>query len=333
MTCRDAFKKVLRHESVFPVPYSIKFTVEAAKAMNEFYGRAFDEIDDGGSYVVASHTNKGWPEIMPGYFKDYFNVVWNKTVDKTLGIADKPPLETASLKGYHFPDPDGIPVYGIIASDKKRYPDRFHMVSIGFSLFERAWSLTGMENLMIYLMTEPEFVKDLLEHITDYNVGVIENAADLGVDCVHFGDDWGSQHGMLIGPDTWREFVQPCFKRACDAASRRGLFVSLHCCGNVNDIMEDICGCGVHVFDPFQPEAMDIWALRERFRGRMAFWGGLSVQQTFPRGTAEDVIAEGTRLLENMAPGGGYILAPSHSITGDIPVRNINAFLNLARNQ
>jgi len=97
--------------------------------------------------------------------------------------------------------------------------------------------------------------------------------------------------------------------------------------------MEDIVQCGVDVFDPFQPEAMDIWSLREAYRDRLAFWGGLSVQQTFPYGTPDDVAVAGRRLLTEMAPGGGYILAPAHSLSGDVPVENIEAYLKLAREQ
>lgn len=333
MTRRDAFEAVLSHQEVTPVPYSVKFTVEAYERYAAHLGGDFDPVEDTGSYVVASHTNNGWEEVQPGHFRDYFGVIWNKTRDRTLGVVDNPPLQGASFDGYSFPDPATIPVYDFIGTNAERYPDRFHMVSIGFSLFERAWSLVGMENLLMYFMIEPAFVQDLLARITEYNIAVIRRAAELGVDCVHFGDDWGSQHGPLIAPDTWREFVKPPFVQTCRAAKDAGLLVSQHSCGNVVDLLPDMVEAGVDVFDPFQPEAMDIWSLREQYRGKLAFWGGLSVQETLPHGTVEDVTREGRRLLEEMAPGGGYIFAPSHSLTGDIPPQNVDAFLELARNQ
>ncbi len=174
---------------------------------------------------------------------------------------------------------------------------------------------------------------DLLDRITEYNIRIIENAADLGVDCVHLGDDWGSQTSCIISPTIWREFIKPRYQRLCAATKKRKLAVSLHCCGNVEDIMNDIFECGTDIFDPFQPEAMDIWKLREQFRGRMSFWGGLSVQKTFPYGTPDDVRRECQSLINKMSPGGGYVLAPAHSLTGDIPIENIAAFLNEAQNQ
>lgn len=333
MNYREAFKAVVRHREVRPVPYSIKFTVEARERYAAHLGRRFDEVSDTGSYVVASHTNKGWEEVRPGYFKDYFGVIWNKTRDRTLGIVEEPVLRDCTFGSYRFPDPDRIPVYAFIEADKKTYPDRYHMVSIGFSLFERAWSLIGMEELLMGFIEEPEFIHELLDRITAYNDRVIRNAAALGVDAVHFGDDWGSQIGPIISCDMWREFVKPRFRQSCAVAKECGLQVSLHCCGNVEPLMEDIIECGVDVFDPFQPEAMDIWKLREACRNRMAFWGGLSVQRILPYGTPDDVRRETRRLLDDMAPGGGYILSPSHSVSGDVPPENIDAFLETARQQ
>lgn len=63
MTPKEAFRKVLRHEPVNPVPYSIKFTVEAKEKMVARYGEAFDPVRDTGSYVVASQTNSGWEQV------------------------------------------------------------------------------------------------------------------------------------------------------------------------------------------------------------------------------------------------------------------------------
>jgi uroporphyrinogen decarboxylase len=331
MTPKEAFRAVLAHRNVRPVPWSIKFTAEAYERYAAHLGRQFDPVTDLGSYVVASHTNGGWPEVEPGHFRDYFGVVWNRTADRTLGVVDDPPLKSPNFAGYRFPDPDTIPVYDFVESNNRKYPDRFHMLSIGFSLFERAWSLVGMESLFMYLIEEPAFVGDLLDRITDYNLAVIRHAATLGgIDCIHFGDDWGSQRGPMIHPDMWREFIQPRYRAMCDQCKAAGLLVSLHCCGNVEPIMEDIHQSGTDVFDPFQPEAMDIWQLRERFRGRMAFWGGLSVQRTLPQGTPEQVRRETQRLLDEMAPGGGYVLSPSHSLTGDVPPENVDAFLEVA---
>jgi uroporphyrinogen decarboxylase len=111
------------------------------------------------------------------------------------------------------------------------------------------------------------------------------------------------------------------------------LKVFLHSCGKVEELIPDMIECGTDVFNPFQPEVMDIWSIKMKYHGKLVFWGGLSVQHTLPHGTPADVINEGEKLLKEMGDQGGYIFSPSHALTGDIPVENIEALIDLANNQ
>jgi uroporphyrinogen decarboxylase len=101
----------------------------------------------------------------------------------------------------------------------------------------------------------------------------------------------------------------------------------------VDELISEMIHAGVDVFDPFQPEVMDIFEIYDQYSDRLAFWGGLSVQRTLPFGTAEEVRAEGRMLLNRMGSYGKYVFAPSHTITGDIPPANVKAFLDLAKDQ
>jgi len=77
---------------------------------------------------------------------------------------------------------------------------------------------------------------------------------------------------------------------------------------------------------------MDIYDILPRYRGRLAFHGGLSMQKTLPFGTREEVIAESKKILE-LGKEGGYIFSPSHSVESDTSMDNILAFIEVARNQ
>ena len=333
MTRREAFRHVLSHREVRPVPYCIKFTDEALSNLTHALGRPIDPVEETGNYVVAAHTNHGWEEVKPGYFRDFFGVVWNRTTDRTLGVVARYPLTGPSLAGFTFPDPRDLPVYRTALHNRTRYPDHFQMISIGFALFERAWTLTGMEDLMIYMVGESEFVRELMDRIADFNSGVIRLAAQAGVDAVHFGDDWASQNGPLMSPEMWNTFIKPGFRRMCDTAHENGLLVSHHCCGNAELLLPAMVECKVDVFDPFQPEVMDIWRIREEYRCRLAFLGGLSIQKTLPFGTPDEVATQSARLLKDMAEGGGYVFAPSHALTADVPVANMVRLIEIARHQ
>ena len=85
------------------------------------------------------------------------------------------------------------------------------------------------------------------------------------------------------------------------------------------------------MLNPVQPEAMDIAKLKRLYGDRLAFWGGISTQRTLPYGTPEEVKAEARAVRRLMAEGGGYILSPAQSIQSDVPVENMLALLEVAR--
>jgi uroporphyrinogen decarboxylase len=135
-----------------------------------------------------------------------------------------------------------------------------------------------------------------------------------------------------MGPRLWREFIHPVLRRMYGAVREAGKYVMIHSCGDVDELFDDLVDIGLSCFNPFQPEVMDVYSLLPRYRGRLAFHGGLSTQRTLPFGTVEDVRAEVRRLLE-LGSEGGYIFAPAHDVEGDVPLENILAAIELVQNQ
>jgi uroporphyrinogen decarboxylase len=203
---------------------------------------------------------------------------------------------------------------------------------IGFSLYERAWTLRGMENLILDFHDHPQFVHELLAAIADYNIAQVCEAMKHPIDAVYFGDDWGQQRGLQMGPRLWREFILPQLRRMYGVVRAAGKFVMIHSCGDVDELFDDLIDAGVNCFNPFQPEVMDVYRLLPRYRGRLAFCGGLSTQRILPFGTVDDVRAEVDRLLE-LGREGGYIFAPAHDVEGDVPLENMLAAIEAAQSQ
>jgi uroporphyrinogen decarboxylase len=189
-----------------------------------------------------------------------------------------------------------------------------------------------MQNLLMDFYDHPDFVHSLLEAIADYNISQIREALKYEIDAVYFGDDWGQQHGLQMGPRLWHQFIYPELKRMYATVHDYGKYVFIHSCGDVDEVFEDLVGIGLNCFNPFQPEVMEVEDLMKRYRGRLTFHGGLSTQRTLPFGTVEDVRAETKRLLK-MGAGGGYIFAPAHDVEGDVPLENMLAFIELVQNQ
>jgi len=152
-------------------------------------------------------------------------------------------------------------------------------------------------------------------------------------DIVHFGDDWGQQHGLIMGPRLWREFIKPRIQRMYARVREAGKIVSIHSCGDVDELFDELVELGLNLFNPFQPEAMDVYALKKKYHGQLAFHGGLSTQRVLPFGTPDEVRAETQRLIREIGRGGGYIFAPAHAVPGDVPLENILAFMEVLQSQ
>jgi uroporphyrinogen decarboxylase len=332
MTKRDVIRLVLQGKKPPYVPWSMGFTKEAREKLQGHYG--CQDLEG----PLENHLLKLGSDI--GFFsewgahrvRDVFGVVWDRSIDRDIGNVEGCVLPEPTLAGYTFPDPLDPRFFADVPGKIARFPDRFRVFQIGFSLYERAWTLRGMQRLMIDFYDHPQFVRELLDRIADYNIAQIRAALKYDVDAIYFGDDWGQQQGLQMGPRLWREFIFPVLARMYGVVREAGKFVMIHSCGDVDELFDDLLSIGLNCFNPFQPEVMDVAALLPRYRGRLAFHGGLSTQKTLPFGSVADVRREVRALLE-LGRAGGYIFAPAHDVEGDVPLENMLAAIELVQEQ
>ncbi len=333
MTNRERVIAALRHRQPDRVPYQIGFTQRARAAMVEAYGDSVFALIDNCFAGVAAKPGplEGW--IDENTWQDEFGVRWDRSVDRDIGIVCNRVLPERDLSGLRLPDPDDPLRWEGFGEAVAAATDRCIQFSIGFSLFERAWTLRGMDALFVDMVEAPEFVDELLDRICDYNVALVQRAVQFDIDVVHFGDDWGSQRGLMMGPTLWERFLMPRLARQYGAARAAGKFVSIHSCGHVQEVFGQLIEIGLDCFNPFQPEVMDPYEMKRLYGDRLAFWGGVSTQKLLPYGTPDDVRAEVGRLLREVGEGGGYICSPAHSIPGDAKPENIMAMIEVLREQ
>jgi len=132
-----------------------------------------------------------------------------------------------------------------------------------------------------------------------------------------------------MGGALWRRFILPRARRLYEYARSRGWIVIIHSCGDIVELLPDLIEAGVQVVNPFQPEVMDLAAVKQEFGRDLAFLGGMSVQRTLPFGAPARVREESRRLLNEIGAGGGFVFAPSHMLTDDVPVANVLAMLDI----
>jgi hypothetical protein len=196
-----------------------------------------------------------------------------------------------------------------------------HLVQafVEMGLFERSYLLLGMEAALMAYLGEPDLMAELVGAIADYKTGLIERMDDdLDLDILWYGDDWGTQDRLFVPPDTWRAVLLPHTQRIYDCAKRRGILVNQHSCGRIEAVFADMVDMGADIWNPCQP-CNDLADLKRRFGGRIAFCGGIDSQFVLnrPGVTTAEVRAEVRLRIDQLAAGGGYIAAPSHSVPYD----------------
>ena len=332
MNPREVVRTVLEGRRPPYVPWSMGFTKEAKEKLQSHYGCEDIETPLENHLVRLGSDIGFFTEFENDRFRDVFGVTWDRTVDKDIGNVEGCVLPEPTLAGYEFPNPLDERFFANIPEKLDQFPDRFRVFQIGFSLYERAWTLRGMENLMIDFIEHPRFVHELFGAIADYNVAQVREALKYDIDAVYFGDDWGQQHGLQMGPSLWRQFIRPMLKGMYGTVRQSGKFVMIHSCGDVDELFDDLVEAGLNCFNPFQPEVMDIYDLLPQYRGRLTFHGGMSTQRILPFGSVDEVRAETGRLLQ-AGQEGGYIFAPAHDVEGDVPLENMLAMIDVVQSQ
>jgi len=332
MTNRERVLAALAHEEPDKIPYQIDFTAKAMERMLAHCGGdGFLRQIDNCFHGVGANPGPNAQWLSENVWQDDFGVQWDRSIDRDIGNVCNAVIPDPDLGTWEPPDPDAPDRLEGFAKRCAAGSGKCVQFNLGFSLFERAWLLRGsMSALLVDMIEAPAFVHELLDALCDYNVSLVNRAVKWSIDAVHFGDDWGGQKGLLISPRLWERFMAPRLARQYAAAKQAGKLVTIHSCGKVDSLFPRLVELGVDCFNPFQPEVMDVYAMKRLYGDRLSFWGGISTQRLLPYGTPDEVRAEAKRMICEVGEGGGYILAPAHAIPGDAKPENVLALIETA---
>ncbi len=334
MTPRERVRIALQHRQPDRTPYHIAFTQQMHARMVEYLGDpAFLEHIGNHFTILRTEPAGARVEVRPNIWRDQFGVHWDRTVDRDIGVVLEYLVTPDNLDTFAFPDADDPSRFVPYADLRRNYPDTFVVTNISFSLFERAWTLAGMETLLMAMVENPRFVHQLLDRLTEFNLRLIEHACTYDIDAMMFGDDWGQQHGLIMGPVLWREFIRPRIRQMYQAVKARGKFVFIHSCGKVQQLFPELIECGLDVFQPAAARSDGRGGGQTRVCAQLGFYGGISTQRTLPFGTVQETRDEVRRLIDVLGRDGGYIASPAHAIPPDARPENVVAMLDVLQNQ
>ncbi len=283
----------------------------------------------------------------PDAFYDEWGVKWKEvSVNGVIyrEISESPLIDAGvdDLENYPWwPDPNDPDRYAGLREYAGEMFAKTDYALIGCpsfnSLWERAYFLCGFQRMLEGLALEQEFVHTVFRRITDIILASLQRYLELVgpyVQVVKMGDDLGAQNNALISPSTYRRMIKPYHQEAFALIKRYSeAKVFLHSCGSVYKLLPDLIDAGVEILNPVQVSAkdMDTQRLKQEFGDQLSFWGAIDTQHVLPHGTPEDVQAEVEHRIHDLAPGGGYILAPVHNIQADVPPVNVITMYQYAR--
>ncbi|MCX6079675.1 MAG: hypothetical protein NTW32_09110 [Chloroflexi bacterium] len=297
--------------------------------------------------VYMNPVSKGIrPCVEPGFFYDEWGVKWREF---DLGgviyrESSESPLQNASIDDLEhypwWPDPNDLQRYVGVQDSAQTLFQSTDYALIGCpafnSVWERAYMLCGYARMLEGLVAEPEFVHAVFRKITDIVLIQLRQFLALAgstLEVVKIGDDLGGQQNCLMSPATYRQTIKPYHQEIFNCIHQNSPAKAfLHTCGAVVKMLPDLIDAGVEILNPVQVSAkgMDTAILKQDFGSQLTFWGAIDTQWVLPHGTQEDVKADVHHRIQDLGPGGGYVVAPVHNVQADVPAENVIAMYQAA---
>jgi len=198
----------------------------------------------------------------------------------------------------------------------------------GGGIYERTWMMMGFETFCEALADQPALVGRIFARWGEFYWRTVERlAAHPVVGAIWMGDDLAYATGLMVSPRVYREHLFPWFRLIGETCRRRNLPFIYHSCGRLWEVIPDLLECGISALHPIEPKAMDIREVKAEYGKRLCLMGNIDLGYTLTRGTPAEVEAEVRQRIRDIAPGGGYCLGSSNSVTEYVPIANYRAML------
>ena len=277
--------------------------------------------------------------------RDEWGTAWTKPPDFIYAsVVDHPIKEPTmdALRGYSFPDPEDPGRYEGLKEKAKELHEETNYAIVadyptGAGVFDQAWRLRGMAELLLDMLERIEFCHELFDLMGNWYQKVYERyMEEVGphVQMVMLYEDLSMQEGPLMSLELFRKYVRPQHEKVIKAIrDHTDAVICLHICGSAYAFIPDFTEMGIGVLNPVQIRAknMEPEKLKAEFGDYISFHGAVDSQEVLPYGSPEAVENEVRRLTRVLGKSGGYLLASCHAIQPDVPPQNIDALFSAER--
>lgn len=350
MTHKERVRKALDHEITDYAPMQISFTPEFATRLATDMGimeKMHNPHGGGNSMALELALDEdillssvGWANCYyheGDAYTDEWGVGWKRAAYSTkfgngsyTEIIGHPLGLDTAIETYTPPDPDREELYLDTMRLIKEYGNEYWITGVTVTtIFETAWALRGLDQLLMDFIIDPELAGRILDIPFKYHLTAAKHLVELGVDMIWIGDDMGGQNTMMISPDMWRKFFKPRMARFIRELKTKNpkVKIAYHSDGNIFPIIPDLIEIGLDVLNPIQPASMDPAEVKRLYGGSLCFWGSIDEQVTLPFGSPKDVEREVHTRLETIGKDGGFIIGPTHHVQLDTPLENFKAMV------
>ena len=241
-----------------------------------------------------------------------------------------------AILSYNFPKPNNNYLKKVIKKNVIKNSTFYPILDRDCAgLLEMSTRLRGVEKFFTDLYLEKKFAEALIDKILEYKLAywniVLDSFGEREV-IVSEADDYGTESSLLISPKMLKDIFFPRLKKLFKFIKEKNpkARIFFHSCGAIREIIPDLIDIGVDILNPIQYKAagMGLKNLKKDFGKEIVFWGGgIDTQKILPFGTSKDVEDEVKRVIDIMAPGGGFVFATVHNLQSDVPIKNIISML------
>jgi uroporphyrinogen decarboxylase len=268
------------------------------------------------------------------HYKDEWGITYVKNGWPVMLQTDVPVKNREDWKNYRLPDARSPLRVKMITDAVKANSPQIAIIAGFLGPFTMMyWYLTDLATLSLLVYDDPALIDEMNAAYVKWALESVRIAVEAGgVDAFGLADDWGGSTGLLMSPQHLRRFFIKPFAEIVGGMRKYGLPVMMHNDGNLWEVMDDLVATGINGFHPVERAAtMDLARIKKRYGTKLCPIGNVNNKTTMVSGTPEDVKREALECLRIAAPGGGYVLATDHSLHDDIPLANIRAYIEVAK--